>query len=167
MRAPGRPDVRPAGPARRVRGAGSYCVIMDSSPRVRRVGKALVVTVIATAISHLLLSDGLSLSLWSQASANMGETAASTGDQAFTAAVVNTVLAMPLVLWIGMRLLRERRVYPMVLVGAVGWFITVGHGIDLIDDGIGALLPLWSLAAFAAVTCLSSLALTPHPRTNR
>ncbi|MFE7616183.1 hypothetical protein [Streptomyces sp. NPDC057496] len=124
-------------------------------------------TVIATAISHLLLSDGLSLSLWSQASANMGETPVSTGDQAFTAAVVNTVLAMPLVLWIGMRLLRERRVYPMVLVGAVGWFITVGNGIDLIDDEIGTLLPLWSLAAFAAVTCLSSLVLTPRPRTDR
>ncbi|MFF8616451.1 hypothetical protein [Streptomyces sp. NPDC015350] len=131
------------------------------------MGKALAVTVVATAISHLLLSDGLSLSLWSQASANMGEAPASTGDQAFTAAILNTVLAMPLVLWIGMRLLRERRVYPMVLVGAVGWFITVGHGIDLIDDRIGTLLPLWSLAAFAAITCLSSLVLTPHPRTDR
>ncbi|MGW2180610.1 hypothetical protein ACWCXX_21400 [Streptomyces sp. NPDC001732] len=131
------------------------------------MGKALVVTVIATAVSHLLLSDGLSMSLWSQASANMGGAAADTGDQAFTAAVVNTLLAMPLVLWIGMRLLRERRVYPMVLMGAIGWFFTVGHGIDLVDDRIGALLPLWSLAAFAAVTCLSSLLLTPRPRTNR
>ncbi|MFB7527677.1 hypothetical protein ACFC0C_05420 [Streptomyces sp. NPDC056178] len=128
----------------------------------RRVGKALIVTLIATAVSHLLLSDGLSVSLWSQASENMGEAVAFSDDQAFTMAVLNTMIAMPVVLWAGMRLLRERRVYPMVLVGTLGWFATVGHGIDSIDDRPGALLSLGALVAFAAVTALSSLLLRPR-----
>ncbi|SCF59771.1 hypothetical protein GA0115254_106323 [Streptomyces sp. Ncost-T10-10d] len=119
-------------------------------------------TVIAAALSHLLLSDGLSLSQWQQAAANVGGDLGGSGDTAFSAAIVNTLLAMPVVLWVGMRLLRERRVYLTVAVGTVGWFFTVGHYIDQLNDRPDIVMPLGPLALFIAVTTLSSVVLRPR-----
>ncbi|WP_157987168.1 hypothetical protein [Streptomyces atratus] len=139
---------------------------MHMRPTARRIGKALVVTVIASALSHLLLSDGLSLSQWQQAATNVGGDLGGSGDTAFSAAVVNTMLAMPAVLWVGMRLLRERRVYLIVAVGTVGWFFTVGHYIDQLSDRPSTVMPLGPLALFIAVTVLSSVLLRPQERVN-
>jgi len=135
---------------------------MQTTHLVRRTGKALVVTVIATGLAHLLLSDGLSLSQWQQAAANVGGDLGGSGDTAFSAAIVNTLLIMPAVLWVGMRLLRERRVYLTVIVGTVGWFITVGHFIDRLGEQPSMIMPLGPLALFVAVTALSSVVLRPR-----
>ncbi|MEU3651596.1 hypothetical protein AB0E67_01910 [Streptomyces sp. NPDC032161] len=135
---------------------------MSGTHVARRVGKALIVTVLATALSHLLLSDGLSLSQWQQAAANVGGDLGGSGDAAFSAAVVNTLLAMPAVLWVGMRLLRERRVYLTVIVGTVGWFFTVGQYIDRLNERPSMMMPLGMLAGFVAVTALSSVVLRPR-----
>ncbi|MFF4175356.1 hypothetical protein [Streptomyces sp. NPDC001750] len=135
---------------------------MSGTHVARRVGKALMVTVLTTALSHLLLSDGLSLSQWQQAAASVGGDLGGSGDTAFSAAVVNTLLAMPAVLWLGMRLLRERRVYLTVIVGAVGWFFTVGQYIDSLSERPSMVMPLGMLAVFVAVTALSSVILRPR-----
>ncbi|MFJ1614932.1 hypothetical protein ACIODT_07355 [Streptomyces sp. NPDC088251] len=57
----------------------------------------------------------------------MGGDLGGSGDTASSSAIVNTLLFLPAALWAGMRLLRERRVYPTVAVGGVGWFFTVGN----------------------------------------
>ncbi|MFD9599846.1 hypothetical protein [Streptomyces sp. NPDC059970] len=139
---------------------------MHMQSAARRIGKALVVTVIAAALSHLLLSDGLSLSQWQQAATNVGGDLGGSGDTAFSAAIVNTLLVMPAVLWAGMRLLRERRVYLTVAVGTIGWFVTVGHYIDQLSDRPDIVMPLGPLALFIAVTALSSAVLRPQERVN-
>ncbi|MFB7912865.1 hypothetical protein [Streptomyces sp. NPDC056061] len=69
---------------------------------------------------------------------------------------------MPAVLWVGMRLLRERRVYPTVIVGTVGWFFTVGHYIEGLGERPERIMPLGTLALFVVATALSSLVLRPR-----
>ncbi|MFZ4299181.1 hypothetical protein ACOZE3_14850 [Streptomyces cinereoruber] len=127
------------------------------TPAAPRLLKALIVSSVGVAASHLVLSDTLYLSLAAQASATLGSGPGYSSGQAFTSALVNTFLLMPLVLWIGMRITGERKVGPMVLVGVVGWVIAVGNGIDAIDDRPGAILPLESLALVVGVTALASL----------
>ncbi|WP_086832528.1 hypothetical protein [Streptomyces sp. NRRL B-24572] len=119
--------------------------------------KALVVSALGVAASHLILSDTLSLSFAGQAASTLGAGPGYSADQAFTTALINTFLVMPLVLWIGMLVAGERRVGPMVLVGAVAWITAVGNGIDLIDDAPGTLLPFRSLALVVGITALASL----------
>ncbi|MER7946454.1 hypothetical protein ABTY59_03550 [Streptomyces sp. NPDC096079] len=127
------------------------------APRVPRVLKALLVSVIGVALAHLILSDTLYLSFAGQAASALGAGPGYSADQAFTTALINTFLVMPLVLWIGMLITGERRVGPMVLVGTVAWITAVGNGVDLIDDAPGTLLPLPSLALVVGVTALASL----------
>ncbi|MFC8264919.1 hypothetical protein ACFUIZ_04210 [Streptomyces cinereoruber] len=127
------------------------------TPAAPRLLKALIVSSVGVAASHLVLSDTLYLSLAAQASAALGAGPGYSSQQAFTSALVNTFLLMPLVLWIGMRIAGERKVGPMVLVGTAGWVVAVGNGIDAIDDRPGAILPLGSLALVVGATALASL----------
>ncbi|MCX4982617.1 hypothetical protein [Streptomyces sp. NBC_00572] len=127
------------------------------TPLAPRLLKAVIVSLLAVAASHLVLSDTLYLALSGQAAATLGVGPGYSADQAFTAAIMNTVLLMPFVLWAGMRITGERRVGPMVLVGTVGWVAVVGNGIDAIDDVPGALLPLRSLVLVVAVTALAAV----------
>ncbi|MFI1814919.1 hypothetical protein ACH414_31745 [Streptomyces sp. NPDC020422] len=122
-----------------------------------RLLKAIVVTLLAVAAAHLILSDTLNLGLMSQAAASLGSPQGYSYDQAFTTALINTALVMPLVLWIGMRIAGERGLKVMVPVGTAGWIAAVWHGVDLIDDRPGAILPWHSLALVVAVTSLASL----------
>ncbi|MFE8938898.1 hypothetical protein ACFYNX_15560 [Streptomyces sp. NPDC007872] len=127
------------------------------TPALPRLLKALVVSSVGVAASHLVLSDTLCLSFTAQASAALGAGSGYSSDQAFTSALVNTFLLMPLVLWIGMRVAGERRVGPMVVAGTVGWVAAVGHGVDVLDSGPGAVLPLGSLALVVVGAALASL----------
>ncbi|MFI0923319.1 hypothetical protein [Streptomyces sp. NPDC021012] len=129
----------------------------EPTPLGPRFLKALIVSVLGVAASHLILSDTLYLSFAGQAASSLGAGPGYSADQAFTTALINTFLVMPLVLWIGMRITGERRVGPMVLVGVVAWITAVGNGIDLIDDAPDTLLPLRSLALVVGVTALASL----------
>ncbi|MER7537133.1 hypothetical protein ABTX77_20470 [Streptomyces sp. NPDC097704] len=127
------------------------------APRAPRLLKAVIVSTLGVAASHLILSDTLNLSFAGQAAATLGAGPGYSADQAFTTALVNTFLVMPAVLWIGMLITGERRVGPMVLVGEIVWITAVGNGIDVIDDAPGTLLPLRSLLLVVAVTALASL----------
>ncbi|MFF3602921.1 hypothetical protein [Streptomyces sp. NPDC002463] len=126
-------------------------------PRAPRLLKAVIVSTLGVAASHLILSDTLDLSFAGQAAATLGAGPGYSADQAFTTALINTFLVMPAVLWIGMLITGERRVGPMVLVGEIAWITAVGNGIDVIDDAPGTLLPLRSLLLVVAVTALASL----------
>ncbi|MEK9521486.1 hypothetical protein MIU24_19135 [Streptomyces venezuelae] len=133
------------------------------TPLAPRLLKAVIVSAVAVAAAHLILSDTLSLSFAGEASATLGAGPGYSANQAFTVALMNTALLMPLVLWIGMRVTGERRVGPMVLVGAVAWITAVAHGIDVVDDTPGALLPWRSLVVVVAITALAS-AVRRRPR---
>lgn len=126
------------------------------TPLAPRLLKALIVSLIAVAASHVILSDTLYMFFAGQAAATLGAGPGYSSDQAFTVALMNTALLMPLVLWVGMRVTGERRAGPMVLAGTVAWISAVGHGIDAIDDVPGALLPWRSLVLVVAVTALTS-----------
>ncbi|MFD0148408.1 hypothetical protein ACWGQ4_16855 [Streptomyces sp. NPDC055721] len=133
---------------------------MAPSPRTAtapRLLKALIVTLLAVAAAHLVLSDTLRLSFSSQAASTLGAAPGYSADQAFTNALINTFLVMPFVLWAGMRISGERKVWPMVLAGTAVWIGAVGNGVDVIDDAPGTLLPLRSLALVIGVTALASL----------
>ncbi|MGW4701810.1 hypothetical protein [Streptomyces sp. NPDC004285] len=127
------------------------------TPLGPRLLKALIVSTLGVAAAHLILSDTLYLSFAGQAASTLGAGPGYSADQAFTTALINTFLVMPLVLWIGMLVAGERRVGPMVLVGTVAWITAVGNGIDLIDDAPDTLLPFRSLVLVVAVTALASL----------
>ncbi|MGW2301111.1 hypothetical protein [Streptomyces sp. NPDC001809] len=133
------------------------------TPLAPRLLKAVIVSAVAVAAAHLILSDTLYLSFAGEASAALGAGPGTSANQAFTVALMNTALLMPLVLWIGMRVTGERRVGPMVLVGTVCWITAVGHGIDVVDATPGALLPWRSLVLVVAVTALAS-AVRRRPR---
>ncbi|GGU93296.1 hypothetical protein GCM10010275_33260 [Streptomyces litmocidini] len=124
---------------------------------VPRLLKALIVSTLGVAASHLVLSDTLYLSFAGQAASALGDGPGYSADQAFTAALVNAFLVMPPVLWTGMLVAGERRVGAMVLVGEIAWIAAVGNGVDVIDDAPGALLPPHSLLLVVAVTALASL----------
>ncbi|MFF3758980.1 hypothetical protein [Streptomyces sp. NPDC002185] len=127
------------------------------TPLGPRLLKAVIVSTLGVAAAHLILSDTLYLSFAGQAASSLGAGPGYSADQAFTTALINTFLVMPLVLWIGMLVSGERRVGPMVLVGTIAWVTAVGNGIDVIDDAPDAILPIRSLALVVAVTALGSL----------
>ncbi|MEE1815007.1 hypothetical protein PUR59_08270 [Streptomyces sp. SP18ES09] len=127
------------------------------TPLGPRLLKAVIVSTLGVAAAHLILSDTLYLSFAGQAASALGAGPGYSADQAFTTALINTFLVMPLVLWIGMLVSGERRVGPMVLVGTIAWVTAVGNGIDVIDDAPDAILPIRSLALVVAVTALGSL----------
>ncbi|MEU5915761.1 hypothetical protein [Streptomyces sp. NPDC047141] len=127
------------------------------TPLGPRLLKAVIVSTLGVAAAHLILSDTLYLSFAGQAASTLGAGPGYSADQAFTTALINTFLVMPVVLWIGMLVSGERRVGPMVLVGTIAWVTAVGNGIDVIDDAPDAILPIRSLALVVAVTALGSL----------
>ncbi|MFB6634227.1 hypothetical protein ACWEPR_11955 [Streptomyces sp. NPDC004290] len=127
------------------------------TPLGPRLLKAVIVSTLGVAAAHLILSDTLYLSFAGQAASALGAGPGYSADQAFTTALINTFLVMPLVLWIGMLVSGERRVGPMVLVGTIAWVTAVGNGIDVIDDAPDAILPIRSLVLVVVVTALGSL----------
>ncbi|MFE6100425.1 hypothetical protein ACFVQ4_10720 [Streptomyces laurentii] len=131
---------------------------------VSRALKTLAVASLAVAAAHLILSDTLRLGFSAQAAATLGSPQGYGADQAFTTALVNTALVLPLVLWAGLRIAGERRVGIPVLVGTVAWITAVWHGLDVIDDAPGAILPLPSLGLVVLVAALGSLIPRKDPR---
>ncbi|MFJ6868589.1 hypothetical protein ACIQRS_31050 [Streptomyces termitum] len=127
------------------------------TPALPRLAKAVPVSLLAVGAAHVILSDTLGLGLVAEASTALGSPTGYSSDQAFTTALMNTVLVLPIVLWIGMRVTGERRTGPMLLIGTATWLVVVWRGIDTITDTLGGILPLDSLALAVAVIALSSL----------
>ncbi|WP_138965383.1 hypothetical protein [Streptomyces sp. YIM 121038] len=76
---------------------------------------------------------------------------------------------MPLMLWAGMRILREKGCRLLVIGGSVIWFFGAGHGVDGIDSVQGGLLPVPLLVGAVVLGVLLSAPTSPTsptPRTN-
>ncbi|MEU9092395.1 hypothetical protein ACIOEW_33830 [Streptomyces sp. NPDC087901] len=63
------------------------------------------------------------------------------------------VLSMPLLLWAGMRVLRERGNHLLVMIGAMTWIFLGGH---VVEDGVGTVPVAGFLTLFAALGGLLS-----------
>ncbi|MFH8470016.1 hypothetical protein [Streptomyces sp. NPDC017991] len=72
------------------------------------------------------------------------------------------LLSMPLLLWAGMRLLREQGNHLLVVAGFVAWWIIGG---TLVEEGVASdtATGLY-IALFAALSALASLAEMPRTR---
>ncbi|MFF0795046.1 hypothetical protein [Streptomyces spiralis] len=68
------------------------------------------------------------------------------------------VISMPILLWAGMRILRERANHALVMVGTVLWLFVGGH---VVEDGVS----IWGTAVFLTlfVILASLLALVKLP----
>jgi hypothetical protein len=114
-----------------------------------RTLKAAVVTAIATVACHLTMSAGFA---WAR-----GQEPDHPDDWSglleFGATVLATWMVMPLVLWIGMRVLGERRTWPQILLGTPLWIGVSSVYIDDVDRP-GGLMPVPVLVLFVLVGTL-------------
>ncbi|MER6148022.1 hypothetical protein [Streptomyces hirsutus] len=112
--------------------------------RYMRHAKGALTVVAATAACHALMSAGYA---WAR------DTAAASGDTIFSGAfefLLTTAASwalMPLLLWVGMRVMGETGNAVLVLVGGLVWVGVSGYFIDDIDFA-GGRIPLLALAAY-------------------
>ncbi|MCI0386053.1 hypothetical protein [Streptomyces sp. CNQ085] len=115
-----------------------------------RTLKAAVVTITATAACHLTMNAGFA---WAR-----GQESDHPDDWAglfeFGATVLATWILMPLVLWIGMRLLGERRTWLQMILGTPLWAGVSLVYVDDVDRPGGGLMPVPVLVAFVLVVAL-------------
>jgi hypothetical protein len=86
------------------------------------------------------------LRTWAQDIAAAHEWAMGAGWYQAMLAGVTGVLAMPLLLWAGMRLLGERGNHLLVAAGVVAWWFIGGQ---IVEDGVGRTATVVFLALFA------------------
>ncbi|MFD0416657.1 hypothetical protein [Streptomyces sp. NPDC127108] len=120
--------------------------------RPGRAVKGAMVTALAVLVCHVILSTGLARARAEQ-QARPEEAWAGTGVWLATF-VLSTVLAMPLLLWAGMRIVREKHCHLLVIGGSLTWFFGAGYGVDGIDSVEGGLLPVPLLLCVVALGAL-------------
>ncbi|MER6106666.1 hypothetical protein [Streptomyces hirsutus] len=112
--------------------------------RYMRHAKGALTVVAATAACHALMSAGYA---WAR------DTAAASGDTIFSGAfefLLTTAASwalMPLLLWVGMRVMGETGNAVLVLVGGLVWVGVSGYFIDDIDFA-GGRIPLLALVPY-------------------
>lgn len=115
-----------------------------------RTLKAAVVTITATVACHLTMSAGFA---WARGQESDHPDDWS-GMLEFGATVLATWILMPLVLWIGMRVLGERRTHLQILLGTPLWIGVSSVYIDDVDRPGGGLMPVPVLVAFVLAGAL-------------
>ncbi|MFP8882736.1 hypothetical protein [Streptomyces mangrovi] len=114
-----------------------------------RALKAAVVTVVATAAGHLAMSAGFA---WARGQ-KPDHPDDWSGLPEFGATVLATWTLMPLALWIGMRVLGERRTQLQILLGTPLWIGVSSVYIDDVDRP-GGLMPVPVLVMFVLAGAL-------------
>ncbi|GLF93070.1 hypothetical protein [Streptomyces yaizuensis] len=123
--------------------------------RVRvRPARGALVTAAATAVCHSVLSLGYA---WARAADADSGGAAFGGIVEFGATTLTSWALMPLLLWAGMRLLREHGTVLLTVVGALAWFLLSGYFMDDVDSAGGHVPP----AALAAYVLLGAALAVP------
>ncbi|MFE7455439.1 hypothetical protein [Streptomyces sp. NPDC057554] len=110
--------------------------------------KAAVITALATAACHTVLATGFSR-------ARAQETAESSWAAlpGMAAGFLLSCALMPLLLWAGMRLLGERRIFPLFLGCGALWVLLVLLYVDDVDRPSGH-MPVLALVLFVAAGAL-------------
>ncbi|MQS37869.1 hypothetical protein [Streptomyces katsurahamanus] len=109
-----------------------------------RLVKGALVTAAATAVCHSLMYAGYG---WARdAKADSPNTILAGGFEFALVTAVSWIL-MPLLLWAGLRLTREKGAALLVLGGGFGWVLISGYFIDDIDRA-GGHMPIPALLAY-------------------
>ncbi|GAA3618771.1 hypothetical protein ACG5V6_02655 [Streptomyces chitinivorans] len=114
-----------------------------------RALKAAVATAIATAAGHLTMSAGFA---WARGQ-EPDHPDDWSGLPEFGATVLATWILMPLALWVGMRVLGERRTWLQILLGTPLWVGVSSVYIDDVDHP-GGLMPVPVLVLFVLAGAL-------------
>ncbi|MER5781672.1 hypothetical protein ABT104_08110 [Streptomyces mobaraensis] len=126
---------------------------MRTFPWVRPL-KGAAVTALAVLACHTVLTAGFAAAR-AEAKADPQSAWAGTGVWLATFAV-GLVLAMPVLLWAGMRLLREKDNHLLVVGGSLAWFFVAGRHVDALEYGVGRHVPGPLIAGVIAVGALLS-----------
>jgi hypothetical protein len=129
-----------------------------TSHRIARCVKGTLVAALAACVcrriwAHLVeWSDGIS-------AAHSGEFAAGFYEGLLTSVV--GLLSVPVLLWVAMRLLRERGNHALVVGGLVAWWLIGG---EIVEHSPGAVATGLYIALFAVIGGVLSLAEVPAGR---
>lgn len=115
--------------------------------------KGAAVTAVAVLVCHLILSAGYAAARAQKRADPDGGSWGSAEIHAVTFAL-GILLVMPLLLWAGMRILRERDNYLLIIVGSLLWLIGAGFNLSHLKYTPGAHLPVLLLAGMVAVGAL-------------
>ncbi|GAA2358022.1 hypothetical protein SVIO_001440 [Streptomyces violaceusniger] len=114
--------------------------------------KGAAVTAVAVLVCHLILSAGYAAAR-AQSRANSDDSWIPDEIHLVTF-VLGILLVMPLLLWAGMRILRERGNYLLIIVGSLLWLLGAGYNLNHLKYTPGAHLPVPLLAGMVAVGAL-------------
>ncbi|MET8215169.1 hypothetical protein [Streptomyces hirsutus] len=112
--------------------------------RYMRHAKGALTVVAATAACHTLMSAGYT---WVQDSRATADHTMFSGAFEFLLTTAASWALMPLLLWVGMRVMGETGNAVLVLVGGLVWVGVSGYFIDAIDRP-GGHMPIPALAAY-------------------
>ncbi|KAB7836906.1 hypothetical protein [Streptomyces mobaraensis] len=126
---------------------------MRTFPWVRPL-KGAAVTALAVLACHTVLTTGFAAAR-AEEKADPQSAWAGTGVWLATF-VVGLLLAMPVLLWAGMRLLREKNNHLLVGGGGLAWFFAAGRRVDALEYGVGRHVPWPLVAGVIAVGALLS-----------
>lgn len=128
---------------------------MTAGIRTARGVKGAVVSAVAATVCYLIWSGGRD---WASGARAADPDAILAGSIESVLALIAGVACMPLLLWAGMRVLRERGNHLLVVAATVVWFFLGGHVVeDAVDEPVTAVF----LALFAVLGGLLSLVRTP------
>lgn len=122
--------------------------------RSARTLKGAVVISVAVLVCHLVLSMGFA-AVRSSKKADPGNAWAGTDIWLITWAL-GLILAMPLLLWAGMRILNEQNNHLYVIGGSVAWLLGAGYHRSAIEFSPATHLPVPLLVAFMALGAVLS-----------
>ncbi|QNE74914.1 hypothetical protein F0344_10055 [Streptomyces finlayi] len=123
--------------------------------RAARGAKGAVASAVAATACYLMWSGGRD---WASDARAAEPDAFLAGSVESVLALVAGVVLMPVLLWAGMRVMRERGNHLLVVAGTGVWFLLGGHVVEDPVDGVGTVL---FLALFAVLGGLLSLVRTP------
>lgn len=131
-------------------------LIGHSKAKVARWAKGTLVSAVAAGACY---RTWIRLQEWADDVSAAGQGAMGAGLIEALLAEFTGLLSMPVVLWAGMRLSRERGNHVLVLGGAAAWWLIGAH---VVQQAVGGFATLLFLALFAVVGGLLSLAEVPR-----
>ncbi|MCD9591255.1 hypothetical protein [Streptomyces sp. 8ZJF_21] len=112
--------------------------------------KGACVSAVAAVVCYWLWT---SLSEWADGVAGAQQDAMLAGSIESLLAGIAGVVSMPVLLWAGMRVLRERGNHLLVILGAIVWIFAGGH---VVEDSVSTVGTAVTLALFAVFGSLLS-----------
>jgi hypothetical protein len=136
-----------------------------TTSRAARPLKGTAVTAIAILVCHVILSVGYA-AVRARRRANPSGLWADT-DLRLATVALGLVIVMPLLLWLGMRIMGEKDNYALVIGGSLAWLFGAGYNLSYIKSMPSTHLPVPLLVGIVTVGGLLSLDSVAHHLTGR